>query len=65
MLDAAKARGLRSGENPDARRGNRALLLPRRKKDEQNHQATMPFAQVPDFMIKLRQLLALSARASS
>jgi integrase len=63
VLDAAKVRGLRSGENPAAWRGNLALLLPRRKKGEKDHHAAMPFADVPDFIVKLRQLAALSARA--
>lgn len=63
VLDAAKVRGLRSGENPAAWRGNLALLLPDNKKGPKRHHPAMPFAEVRDFLIKLRALSALSARA--
>ncbi|MFA7584925.1 MAG: integrase arm-type DNA-binding domain-containing protein [Novosphingobium sp.] len=63
VLDAAKVRGLRSGENPAAWRGNLALLLPSRKKGARRHHAAMPFIDVPDFMSKLRERPALAARA--
>ncbi|TCJ39586.1 site-specific integrase [Parafrankia sp. BMG5.11] len=63
VLDAAKVRGLRSGENPAAWRGNLALLLPTRKKGSQRHHPAMPFAQVPSFFKDLGELSALTARA--
>lgn len=63
VLDAAKVRGFRSGENPAAWRGNLALLLPRNKKGPKRHHAAMPYAEVSAFLIKLRGLTALSARA--
>lgn len=63
VLDAAKVRGFRSGENPAAWRGNIALLLPARKKGSKRHHPAMPFVEVPAFMVKLRALSALSAKA--
>ena len=63
VLDAAKARGLRSGENPAAWRGNLAHLLPPRRKGSQKHHAAMPFSDVAAFMVRLRQGNSLSARA--
>jgi hypothetical protein len=39
VLDAAKARGLRSGENPAAWKGNLAHLLPKRAKARAHHAA--------------------------
>lgn len=63
VLDAAKVRGLRTGENPAAWRGNLALLLPPRKKGPKRHHPAMPFGDVPGFMERLRALPALSARA--
>lgn len=63
VLDAAKVRGLRSGENPAAWRGNLALLLPARKKGPKRHHPAMPFEDVPDFFGKLKAAPGLSARA--
>ncbi|MCW1401062.1 tyrosine-type recombinase/integrase [Novosphingobium sp. MW5] len=63
VLDAAKVRGFRSGENPAAWRGNLALLLPGNKKGPKRHHPAMPFGEVSGFMTKLRSLSALSARA--
>jgi integrase len=53
VLNAAKARKLRSGENPAAWRGHLELLLPRRSKIEQVHFAAMDYKQVPEFMANL------------
>jgi integrase len=63
VLDAAKVRGLRAGENPAAWRGNLALLLPAKKKGPKRHHPAMPFAEVPAFIERLRGTAALSARA--
>ena len=62
ILDAAKAKGLRTGENPARWRGHLKALLPDQKKPVQHYPA-MPFADVPDFMGRLREREALSARA--
>lgn len=63
VLDAAKVRGLRAGENPAAWRGNLALLLPARKKGPKRHHPAMPFSEVPAFFQRLKGVGALSARA--
>lgn len=63
VLDAAKARGLRAGENPATWRGNLACLLPRRDKSQQKHHAAMPYAEVAAFMSELRKHSALAAKA--
>ncbi|UZX12826.1 integrase arm-type DNA-binding domain-containing protein [Methylocystis sp. MJC1] len=63
ILNAAKARGFRSGENPAAWRGHLEHLLPKRKKLSQGHYPAMPYEQVPYFMARLRAEEALSAKA--
>ena len=64
VLDAARVRGLRSGDNPAAWRGNLALLLPSRKgKSQSRHFAAMPFSDLPAFMVKLKGRSAMAARA--
>lgn len=63
VLDAAKARGMRSGENPAAWRANLAHLLPPRLKRQQKHHAAMPFAEVAAFLVNLRKRPALAAKA--
>lgn len=63
VLDAAKARGLRSGENPAAWQGNLAHLLPSHHKRLQRHHPAMPYANVAAFMVELRKGKSLSARA--
>lgn len=55
VLDAAKARGLRSGENPARWRGHLQNLLSKPKKLSRGHHAAMPYAQVPAFMVELQQ----------
>lgn len=64
VLDAAKVRGLRSGDNPANWRGNLSLLLPasRGKRNAQHH-AAMPFKDVPAFMADLSTRSATAARA--
>lgn len=63
VLDAAKAKGYRSGENPARWRGHLAMLLTKRKQHEKGHHAAMPFDQVAAFMTALRQRPAVAARA--
>jgi hypothetical protein len=54
-LDFAKARGMRTGENPARWRGHLDALLPKRPKLTRGHHKAMPFDDVPAFMGKLRQ----------
>jgi integrase len=64
VLSAAKARGLRTGENPAAWRGHLDALLPTiSKKRRVEHHAAMAFADVPAFMAELRQRSNISAWA--
>ena len=55
ILDAAKAKGLREGENPARWRGHLDHLLFRRSKIQQRHHAAMPYQAVPDFLAMLRE----------
>ncbi len=63
VLDAAKARGLRDGDNPARWRGHLANLLPMRRKLLRGHHPAMPFADVPAFVRRLRKRDAVSALA--
>jgi integrase len=63
VLDYAKANGLRSGENPAAWRGHLALILPRRQKLSRGHHAAMPYADLPEFIAKLRDTESIYALA--
>lgn len=63
ILDAAKAKKLRSGENPAQGRGHLDLLLPKRSKAQVKHHAALPFAEIAKFMAELKQRPAIAARA--
>lgn len=63
VLDAAKAKGLRSGENPARWRGNLDHLLSKRKRLQRGHHPAMPFVDVPAFVADLRQRKAVTALA--
>jgi integrase len=54
VLDAARAKGLRSGENPARWRGHLDNLLPARQKLTKGHLAAMPYKEVPAFVASLR-----------
>jgi integrase len=63
VLDAAKAKGLRGGENPARWRGHLDKLLSKRKKLQRGHHAAMDYGEVPAFIADLRQRPATAARA--
>lgn len=63
VLDFAKARGMRSGENPARWRGHLDAILPKRKKLTRGHHAAMPFEEVPAFVHRIREMDAVAARA--
>jgi integrase len=64
VLDAAKVKGQRSGENPARWRGHLAVILPpRKKKGAVKHHAAMPYPDVPEFVGKLKGRLSTAARA--
>jgi len=61
VLDAAKARGERQGENPARWRGHLDHLLPRRQKLARGHHAALPYAEVPAFLADLHGREAVAA----
>ena len=64
VLDWAKVRGLRSGENPAAWRGHLSHVLPARNKARSvQHHAALPWRQMPQFMTALRANSSISAKA--
>jgi len=72
ILDWARVREYRQGENPARWRGHLDQLLPQRSKVARaaraakgrgEHHAAMPYDDVPAFMVELRKRNAVSARA--
>jgi integrase len=63
VLDAAKARGLRSGENPAIWKGHLELLLAKQTQIKVKHHAALPFQNMSKFMVELAQRPATAARA--
>ncbi|MET4483337.1 integrase [Bradyrhizobium sp. F1.13.3] len=63
VLDAAKAKGFRDGENPARWRGHLDHLLPKPSKLARGHHAAMPYEQVAAFLADLRQREATAALA--
>ena len=63
VLNAAKAQGYRTGENPAAWRGHLENLLPARQKLSRGHHEALPWSQVPEFMGALRQREGVAALA--
>lgn len=63
VLDSAKARGLRQGENPARWRGHLAQILPARTKLSRGHHKAMPYDAIPAFLKRLREREAVAALA--
>ena len=63
VLDAARAKGLRTAENPARWRGHLDKLLPKPRRLSRGHHAAMPFEEVPAFAAALRGRTGVSARA--
>jgi integrase len=63
VLDAAKAQGLRSGENPARWRGHLDQLLPKRQRLTRGHHAAMGYVKVPAFISDLQSRSATAALA--
>lgn len=63
VLDAAKAKGWRAGENPARWRGHLEQLLPRRQRLTRGHHAALPYDDIAAFMGELRTRRAMAARA--
>jgi integrase len=64
ILDWAKTRGYREGENPARWRGHLENLLPKRSKVQAvEHHAALPYVEIGAFMAELRQQESVAARA--
>ena len=63
VLDAARVKGHRTGENPARWRGHLDHLLSKRQKLSRGHHAAMPYDEVPAFVDGLRERPAVAARA--
>jgi len=64
VLDFAKVREFRDGENPARWRGHLGKLLPSRSKvSDVKHHAALPFAELPAFLVALRAQEGFAARA--
>jgi integrase len=64
ILDFAKVRGYRDGENPARWRGHLDKLLPARSKVRAiEHHAALPYAELPAFLAILREQEGIAARA--
>jgi integrase len=64
VLDWAKVRGYRTGENPAHWRGHLDHLLPARSKVRRvEHHAALPYAELPGFLVALREQQGIAARA--
>jgi hypothetical protein len=59
--DAAKAQGLRTGENPALWRGHLSQLLPKRQRLIRGHHAAMNYMDVPAFTMALQSRKFLAA----
>ncbi len=64
VLDWATVRGYRHGENPARWRGHLDKLLPARSKVRKTqHHTALPYAELPAFLVKLREQDGVAARA--
>jgi integrase len=63
VLDFAKTRGWRTGENPALWRGHLKSILPPRQKLSRGHRAAMSYGQVPTLIGRLQHSEAMAARA--
>jgi integrase len=64
ILDWAKVRGYRAGENPARWRGHLDKLLPARGKVRKvEHHAALPYSELPTFLIALREQEGIAACA--
>ena len=63
VLDAAKVRGYRTGENPARWRGHLSLILPARTKLSRGHHKAEPYHSLPQVLAQLRSRHAVAALA--
>ncbi|MFV0301685.1 MAG: tyrosine-type recombinase/integrase [Paracoccus sp. (in: a-proteobacteria)] len=63
VLDAAKVRNLRTGENPARGRGNLDHILPRHQAGKAGHHSAMPWASAPGYFQTLDRKRGVAAAA--
>lgn len=63
ILDYARAKGWRTGDNPARWRGHLDQILPARKRLTRGHHKAMPHAEVPRLVAHLQELGSISAMA--
>ena len=63
VLNAAKAKGYRTGENPAAWRGHLENLLSKQSRLSRGHHAAMRYQDLPDFISKVGKREAVAALA--
>lgn len=63
ILDHAKARGLRTGDNPAMWTGHLDQILPRPAKLVRGHHAAMPYVEVPTFITRLHAVGGIGSLA--
>lgn len=63
ILDYAKARGYRSGDNPANYKGNLEHVLANTKNKVQEHHPSLPYVQVQDFISSLNNVGGIASKA--
>ena len=63
VLDAAKAQGFRSGENPARWKGHLDAMLSKRQKLTRGHHKALAYPDVPALVSRLQGMQAVAARA--
>lgn len=63
VLDFARAKGWRTGENPALWRGHLKNVLPERQRLSRGHHSALPYSEVPGVIERLRALPGVSSRA--
>jgi integrase len=63
VLDFARAKGWRNGDNPASWRGMHEYRFPKRLKTDKCHHSALPYEQVSEFMRKLRVRQSRSSAA--
>ncbi len=63
ILNYAKARGYRDGDNPAAFKGNLESALPSFKRKAQEHHPALPYAETAEFIASLKQQNGIASKA--
>lgn len=63
VLDSAKARKLRDGENPARWRGHLSMLLPAQPRLSRGHHRALPWSEAPALLERIRKFDSVSALA--